>query len=332
MRTSTALLAVCALGLIHAVVAHDARAEDQKAPTAETTVMTDKARQLYEDGLALSKKSKWLDARASFLAAWSLNQHWQIAGILADCEFELGKYRDAAEHASYYLRNSPLDRHDRAEELLNKAKAMIVTLTVAVASPGAEVLIDDVAVGRAPLAEPLFVEPGARKVTVRLAGRPDVVKTIRATAGAAEVVKLSFPSESIPGPALVPISVAGPNKAIAVSGVAITGLGLGVGVVLAVLSGGKAADADAQLATLTKSGTHGVCQTHANECDSIDSALRGRDTLANGAMGSFIGAGAVGLATLGYVLFTSKASRNTGVKVIPAMATGYGSVSIVGAW
>lgn len=330
MRTSTVLLAVCTLGLIHAVVPNDARAEDQKAPTAETTVMTDKARQLYEDGLSLYRRSKWLDARAAFLAAWSLNKHWQIAGILADCEFELGKYREAAEHASYYLRNSPLDRHERAEELLSKAKARIVTLTVTVAPPGAEILIDDVEVGRAPLVEPLFVEPGARKVTVRLAGRPDVVKTIHATAGASEVVKLSFPTESLPGPVLAPD--AGPNKAIVVSGVAITSLGLGVGVVLAALSSGKAADADAQLAALTKSGTHGICQTHARECDSIDSALRGRDSLANGAMGSFIGAGAVGLATLGYVLFRPKAARTTGVKVIPAMAAGYGGVSIVGAW
>jgi hypothetical protein len=180
MRISTALIAVCALGPIHGAVSTEARADDRKAPTAETTVMTDKARQLEE--------------------------------------------------------------------------------------------------------------------------------------------------------APKPIPDAGPKKAIVVSGAALTGIGLGVGVVLAVLSSGKGADADAQLAALTQSGSHGICQTHTSECDSIDSARRGRDSLAKGAMVSFIGAGAAGLATLGYVWLTPKGPRSTAVKVIPAMALGYGGVSVVGAW
>lgn len=328
MRTSTALLATCAFLLIHTVAAPKVHAEDQKASSPETTVMTDKARELYEDGLVSYKKSKWLEARASFLAAWSLNKHWQIAGNLADCEFELGKYRDAAEHAAYYLHNSPTDRHRRAEELLNKVKMKIAVLTVTVDLPGADVLVDDVLMGRAPLPAPLFLEPGARKVTARLAGRPDVIKTITAAGGASELVNLSFPPE-LPA---VPIPDRGRNKAIVVSGAAVAGVALGAGVVLTILSAGKASDADAQLAALTSSGTHGLCLTHASECDSIDSARRARDSLAKGAMASFIGAGAVGLATLGYVLLTPKESRSTGIKVIPSMAAGYGGLSIAGAW
>ena len=85
--------------------------------------MTDKARQLYEEGLASIQKQKWLEARASLLAAWALNKHWQIAANLAGCELELGKFRDAAEHAAYYLKNSPPDRHEKAEGQLKRAKA-----------------------------------------------------------------------------------------------------------------------------------------------------------------------------------------------------------------
>jgi hypothetical protein len=48
MRISTALIAVCALGPIHGAVSTEARADDRKAPTAETTVMTDKGRHLEE--------------------------------------------------------------------------------------------------------------------------------------------------------------------------------------------------------------------------------------------------------------------------------------------
>jgi hypothetical protein len=319
---------MCALALIHTVAPCNVYAEDLKASSPETTVMTDKARELYEDGLVSYKKSKWLEARASFLAAWSLNKHWQIAGNLADCEFELGKFRDAAEHAAYYLDKSPADRHPRAEELLNKVKARIVALTVTVDPPGADVLIDDVLVGRAPLPASLFVDPGARKVTARLAGRPDVVKTLNAAAGTSELVKLTFPLESnaFPPPGR------GPSKVILASGTALAGVALGTGVVLTILSAGKASDADTQLAGLTSSGTHGICLTHVSECNSIDSARRARDSLAKGATASFIGSGAVGLATLGYFLLTPKDQPRTGIKVIPALAAGYGGISVVGAW
>lgn len=328
MRTSTTRLVMCALSLVYTVAPRSVYAEDSKISSPETTVMTDKARELYEDGLVSYKKSKWLEARASFLAAWSLNKHWQIAGNLADCEFELGKYREAAEHAAYYLHASPADRRARAEELLNKVKAKIVTLTVNVDVPGAEVLIDGVSVGRAPLPEPLFVGPGARKVTARLAGRPDVVKTISAIGGDSEAVKLSFPAAS----AAIPPPDGGPNKAIVLSGVAITGVTFGVGVVLAVLSSGKGVEADNQLTALTQSGSHGICRTHAQECDSIDAARRASDSLAKGATASFVGAGVFGLATLGYVLLAPKMPRRMGVTVIPSMAAGYGGLSIVGAW
>jgi hypothetical protein len=53
MRISTALIAVCALGPIHGAVSTEARADDRKAPTAETTVMTDKTRSSSPLTLAL---------------------------------------------------------------------------------------------------------------------------------------------------------------------------------------------------------------------------------------------------------------------------------------
>src|SRR5262245_43881379 len=164
MRTHSHLVVMCFVGLVAASVPAAARAADPAPPAnPEKTVMTDKARQLYEEGLAAIQKQKWLEARASLLAAWALNKHWQIAANLAGCELELGKFRDAAEHAAYYLKNSPPDRHEKAEGQLKRAKAKVGTLSVSVLSvdaAGAEVLVDDVSVGRAPLDDAIYVEPG----------------------------------------------------------------------------------------------------------------------------------------------------------------------------
>ncbi|MEO7327636.1 MAG: hypothetical protein ABI193_03590, partial [Minicystis sp.] len=128
MRPEIGLLSLCTLAFLATVPLSLAAAD----PPSEGTVMTDKARQLYEEGVAASKKNQLIEARVSFLAAFNLNKHWQIAGNLADCEIQLGKFRDGAEHATYYLNNAPPDRRERAEGLLKTAKAKIGTLKVVV--------------------------------------------------------------------------------------------------------------------------------------------------------------------------------------------------------
>ncbi len=124
----------------------------------------------------------------------------------------------------------------------------------------------------------------------------------------------------------------GTNPILVVGGIVVTEVGVVVGVLLALLSNGRGADADAKLASITQAGRHNVCQTHASECDLIDSDLRGRDALAKGALASFLVAGVAGASTLGYVWLTPNTVGSTGVKVTPTMAVGYGGVSIVGTW
>src|SRR5262249_39118101 len=111
-------LFLCTFALLSLASAREAWAA---RPTPETTAMSDKARQLYEEGLVACKKGKVLEAQASYLAAWSLNKHWQIAANLADTEIELGKYREAAEHATYYQQNAPRDRKEKADALVKRA-------------------------------------------------------------------------------------------------------------------------------------------------------------------------------------------------------------------
>src|SRR5512132_2502170 len=55
-----------------------ALAADPAEKTVEAHALTDKAATLYDEGVVAFRKSKWAEARASFLAAWALKQHWQI--------------------------------------------------------------------------------------------------------------------------------------------------------------------------------------------------------------------------------------------------------------
>ncbi len=326
MRASPTLLLLFTLAL----ACPSAFAADGPPPSAETTAMTDKSRQLYEDGLAAYKKGKLLEAHASFLAAWSLKKHWQIAANLADIELELGKYREAAEHATYYQKNTTPDRHDKAEALVKRALAQVGTLVVKVDAAGADLLLDDMPVARAPLEDAVFVEPGEHRVTARLPGRADVVQRVTLAAGGSQTVSLKLLAP--PPPPQPPIVPRAPNKAIVITGAVATGVGAVTGVVLAVLASGKGSNADAALASLTAAGGGDPCQTNASACATIHSDRVMHDTLAKGTVGAFVGTGAIGIATLSYALLARRVSVNTGVRVMPTAGTNGAGVAVVGAW
>lgn len=296
--------------------------------------MTDKARQLYEEGLAAFKKGKVLEAQAAYLAAWSLNKHWQIAANLADTEIELGKHREAAEHATYYQQHAPANRKEKADALVKRALARVAALALTVEPEGAEVLVDDVSIGRAPLAGPVFVEPGERRVRARFPGRPDAVQVIAAQAGATPMVTLRVEVPAAPPPARELPAVGSSYKPIVITGGVVAGVGLGLGAVFAVVSNGKASDAETKRATLAKTSGATACSSAspAAGCGALESTLRARAGLADASLWTFVGAGAVGAATLVYALAAPRAKVSAPVQVTPAIGAGLGGVVVHGAW
>jgi hypothetical protein len=270
-------------------------------PTPETAAMTEKARQLYDEGLAAFKKGKVAEAHAAYLAAWSLNKHWQIAANLADTEIELGKYREAAEHATYYRQNAPANRKERAEALLKRALDRVAVLTIAAEPDGAEVLVDDLAIGKAPLPQAVFVDPGKHKVTVRLSGRPDAVQELTLGAGASQAVTLKVPPAA-PDAGTPPVTA--PKRSV-VPGV-VLGAGAGValvtGIALFAVARGKGSSAHDAHDAIVKAGH--TCVSGAPNfdarCADLDSATATANTLQQAGVGLFVGAGAAALGTVLY--------------------------------
>jgi hypothetical protein len=98
-----------------------------------------------------AKLALWQRAYTSFLQAWRLKQHYQIAANLGRAELKLRKYRDAAEHLTYFLREASAvgpDERKAAQAMLDEARAKVGALTIIVDRPGAVVLVDGVAIGR----------------------------------------------------------------------------------------------------------------------------------------------------------------------------------------
>lgn len=169
-------------------------------------------------------------AEALLRAAWQLEKTYDIAGNLGHVELSNGKPRDAADHLRFCLEALPSSegtkQRDRVQRRFDEARRLVAALKIFVDVPGAEVSIDGVPVGIAPLAAEAFVDPGDRVVTARLAGYDAEPAIVVARAGATYDVTLrglpgapiiaELPSAGPPGdpaPAAPPAAPEGPAPA-----------------------------------------------------------------------------------------------------------------------
>ncbi|MGK3996873.1 PEGA domain-containing protein [Sorangium sp. So ce1024] len=324
---------LCSLGLAIALIAPASSAQTDAGArgATETEALTDKARQLYDEGLAALNRSRWAEAHASFLAAWRIKQHYQIASNLGVAELRLGKHRDAAEHLSWYLREAPAERtaqRQRAEALLKEALAKIAAITIATEPEGAEVKVDGAVVGRTPLALPVFLEPGRHVIQAELDGYKPQRELIDPAAGDAVGITLRLARSDAQARAAVDApATAGPRAAsetpaaklpetavttpatrswvpvIALGAASVVGLGVGVGMTVA--SNDAIAEKDERKQRILQEG--GQCAepaaAFAERCKALRSAGSRADTLGNGARVAFIASGTLAAAAVTYLLW-----------------------------
>jgi hypothetical protein len=256
---------------------------------------------LYNRGIEALKAKQWEKARDALLEAFKLQPLPQIAANLGYAEFMWGRFRDAAEHVSFFLREgesiSPKDRQEN-EKRLADAKARIGTVTVQVNVAGARVLMDAHDVGVSPLSVPLFVEPGSRVFEAQKDGLTTGRQTAEVTAGSAPVVALKLtplgspalnsqsPQQSdkgAPGGAVIVQSAWPPSRigVVAVgAGLAAVGIGLGVGFSAAAASQNRGAIAEVDYLVVRTEVDKLICPRGYDEprCQKFAEFARARDT------------------------------------------------------
>ena len=196
-----------------------ARAEEPAALFQGGKELLAQARDLWREGTKAYRKGKLDRARLLYLSAFRAQRHYQIAGSLGHVEVALGKYRDGAEHVSFYLRETrdlpssgPRDRA-MLEQDLAAAQARIGVVAITVEPSGAEVLVDGALVGRAPLPDPVFVDPGRHVIEARRDGYRSIVEARELSPGSRAEVALKLAPAAPPPPP--PRAVAAPPRAVA---------------------------------------------------------------------------------------------------------------------
>ncbi|WP_437929612.1 PEGA domain-containing protein [Sorangium sp. So ce291] len=330
-----------------ALISPVAGAQQAAAPAVaeETDALTDKARQLYEEGRQAAAAGKWADAHASFLAAWAIKPHYQIASNLGVTCLKLGRNREAAEYLTRYLREAPATKvkeRQSAEASLREALAKIASVTVQVAPQGAVVTVDGTAVGKAPLADPVFLDPGKHEIGARLDGHVPVTQPVVAAAGGIDKVVFQLertPASGVvvgpgPGGTTTPIPPRdNVRTAVLVGGGVVAGVGVGAGVLFTVLANGRASDARRLRAELVvQDQGKRLCPTiNPQKCADLSDAVDARVDFSNSAFWSFVGAGAVGAGTVIYGLVTMEsAAPSRSVQVTPLWGPDSAGFSVSG--
>ena len=321
------VLSCAAPGMAHAQAAQPAPAP---LPAAPSDGGGDPARQHYLQGNKLYDEGRQADAEAEYEQAWAIHQSYDVALQLGAAELDQKKYREAAEHLAYAQATLPTG----AKEEIRKTLATRLALTLkqvgvlhVTASPqGAEVLLDGAAVGRAPLAQALYVDPGPHTIAIRTAGAP-VEQKIDAAAGSEQDVRIGAGSEGGAGE--------GPNAAVLGVGYGLAGVGIVVGAVLLGLSGGKSSDADALLETVVAArGGAAPCRAGGADCEQIQSLRHSADQLTRAGAWTIISGGVLAGATTAYLLGTLSGGvdRNPDVALAGGWLPGGGSLVVSGKW
>lgn len=299
-------------------------------PSADADVAA-QAQQLYKEGIDATKVKQWDKARTFLLSAWRIHQHWKIAINLGLAEYWLGRWRDAAEHLTFAVSRAPADKlagADRADtnKMLHEAAGKVGSMKLSVSPPGAEVLVDGSVIQKAPVVDPIFLEPGRHVLGARLVGYEAAQQEVTAVPGKGASIVLSLvlaPSAEKKGPATIPPK--GPRKEIVYAGIAGAGASLVIGFGL---MGGSFAKASERDNVGQCKGGQGCL---VGPIETIQAVEQERVQLANGARAGFIVAGALGAATLTYYLVTStkaKAER----KGMPVFAPLPGGFAAIGQW
>ncbi len=172
----------------------------------------DRARLLFERGVAAASAGEFTAAIESFRASYDLNPRPVVLVNIGSCLRQLGDPRGAVEAFRRYLdeagEGASAERREQVEAQIREIERGLTFLHVQVDQQDAAVLVEGRQVGASPLREPVRVAPGMVEVRVRKPGFDEAVLVVNAVAGETTPVRVALVSAVLPVPPVPPPIVA----------------------------------------------------------------------------------------------------------------------------
>jgi MYXO-CTERM domain-containing protein len=185
---------IVALAAALSLAAPPVVASAQPSQPPPTKAQEKEAATRFKRGLDLFKDGDYQAALIEFRRAYELAPNYNVLYNIGQVYFQLQDYPGALNALERYLNDGgdkiPKARRDDVQSDIDKLKARVATIEITTKEPGSEVSIDDVAVGKSPLAKPVMVSAGRHKISVCKAGDPCTTQVVEVAS--AENVKIAM--------------------------------------------------------------------------------------------------------------------------------------------
>jgi len=177
----------------------------------------EKAREHFQRAEKLYNDRAFEAALVELLKAYELAPSYRILYNIGLAHLEIGDYAAATQAFRQYLAEGGSELGDaRRKEVTNKIDSLtdrVATLRIQVNEPNAEVFVDDIPIGRSPLAEPVLVNAGRRRIAATLPPKPQRRTVVVVAGGDSTTVTLTFPSSEPTPTSAARASSASPSPA-----------------------------------------------------------------------------------------------------------------------
>ena len=151
------------------------------AGVAHAQPQPDQARAHFKSGAELYDENNFRGALVEFQRAYELAPSYKILFNIGQVEMELQDYAGALKAYSRYLREGgpdvPAARVAQVQGEIERLKGRVGRITVETAA-SAEVLVDEISVGFAPLPEGVPVNAGRHQITVQVPGKEPITRVV----------------------------------------------------------------------------------------------------------------------------------------------------------
>jgi hypothetical protein len=271
MKTTTPRIIAFAAALALATPAATSFAQQPPAPSKE---QVKEAGTRFKKGLDLFRDGDYQAALIEFRRAYELAPNYNVLYNIGQVYFQLQDYPNALTSLQRYLaeggKNIPSSRKADVDKDIEKLLARVANFEIVTTVPDADITIDDVAVGKSPLAKPVMVSAGRHKITVSKTGFTSTTKVVEIASSETQKIPIDpvkievapAPTPVAPPVETAPVSTAPteappppppppPQRTVPVAGIVVTS-GLTVG---AVVMGVLALQASSNLKTERASPT-----------------------------------------------------------------------------
>lgn len=136
----------------------------------------------FDQGVKLYEEGDWRGALVEFERAYGTLPNYRVLYDIGQCRFQLQDYAGALDALQRYLAEGgsevPADRREKVTATIDDLNMRVAHLHITSNVEGAEIAVDDVAVGRTPLPGPITVSVGRRRVSLTQPGRPPFVRFV----------------------------------------------------------------------------------------------------------------------------------------------------------